>query len=222
MARLAAHSQLAAAEPPDTVPAGCGAPPSPRAACSVITPHIRLTIAGEEKPRPRRRRAGRASRAFAEMRSLSVVRLPLSPWLLVFALCLECLQLTKGKTYTYPTFAEHIATMERLAAEYPNFLRLDTAQKRYGLQTVGTCPGAEGSQCLQHIMILTNWTSLEQEKPIRVRESAHYIAHKLEFSICMPAGSWWPQSNMSALIRDPKSLSVGRCMVTSSWGLLLR
>ena len=77
-----------------------------------------------------------------------------------------------AKAYTYRKYHEHAATMNRLALEYPTLVKVETAQKKYGLESVGSCPGVPHEKCLQHIVTLTNHTSLALETPhSRVRRS---------------------------------------------------
>lgn len=70
-----------------------------------------------------------------------------------------------AKQYTYRKYHEHAATMDRLALEYPTLVKVETAQKKYGLESVGSCPGVPHEKCLQHIVTLTNHTSLALEAP---------------------------------------------------------
>jgi hypothetical protein len=72
-----------------------------------------------------------------------------------------------GKVYRYESLPEHVATMERLARAYPHLMQLHTAQERYGLKAVGSCAGMPGRLCLQHFMVLTNHTSLQEMKPVQ-------------------------------------------------------
>jgi len=81
--------------------------------------------------------------------------------------------IAEGKQYTYRKYHEHVSTMENLATQYPTLVKVETAQKKYDLKAVGSCPGVPHEQCLQHIFTLTNQTSLALETPhSRVRRSS--------------------------------------------------
>jgi hypothetical protein len=81
--------------------------------------------------------------------------------------------IAEGKQYTYRKYHEHVSTMENLATQYPTLVKVETAQKKYDLKAVGSCPGVPHEQCLQHIVTLTNQTSLALETPhSRVRRSS--------------------------------------------------
>ena len=78
-----------------------------------------------------------------------------------------------AKQFTYRKYHEHASTSDSLALQYPTLVKVETAQKRYGLEAVGSCPGVPHEKCLQHIVTLTNHTSLELETPhSRVRRSS--------------------------------------------------
>lgn len=83
-----------------------------------------------------------------------------------------------AKQYTYRKYHEHVETMNRLALQYPTLVKVETAQKKYGLQAVGSCPGVPHEKCLQHIVTLTNQTSLALETPrsrVRQRTAQSYF-----------------------------------------------
>ncbi len=83
-----------------------------------------------------------------------------------------------AKAYTYRKYHEHAATMNALALQYPTLVKVETAQKKYGLESVGSCPGVPHEKCLQHIVTLTNHTSLALEIPhSRVRRDADQGLH---------------------------------------------
>ena len=74
-----------------------------------------------------------------------------------------------ARRYEYRKYSEHVRTMEELGRRHPTLIRVETAQKKYGLKAVGSCPGVPHEQCLQHILTLTNLTSLALETRSRVR-----------------------------------------------------
>ena len=90
----------------------------------------------------------------------------------VAAAVLAVASTTEAKQYTYRKYHEHVETMNSLAVQYPTLLRVETAQKKYGLGAVGSCAGVPHEKCLQHILTLTNHTSLALEMPrSRVRQA---------------------------------------------------
>lgn len=97
---------------------------------------------------------------------------------ILFIFAALCPLAAHAKRYVYPSYGQHVSTMEQLAKDFPAYLELDTAQNRYGLATVGSCPGTPRDQCLQHILIMTNRETLEAEKP-RVRRPQIFISGTL-------------------------------------------
>lgn len=83
-----------------------------------------------------------------------------------------------AKKYGYRKYHEHVTTMQGLAAQYPTLVKVETAQKKYDLKAVGSCPGVPHEQCLQHIVTLTNLTSLALETP-HVRRPQIFISGTL-------------------------------------------
>ena len=46
-----------------------------------------------------------------------------------------------ARRYEYRKYSEHVRTMEELGRRHPTLIRVETAQKKYGLKAVGSCPG---------------------------------------------------------------------------------
>lgn len=64
-------------------------------------------------------------------------------------------------TIRYSSYSDHVARMKALARDYPQLVKLTTAQKKFGLPSVGKC-GAGG--CETYILTLTNHTSFRKAR----------------------------------------------------------
>lgn len=82
----------------------------------------------------------------------------------MFALLLSFAALSIARDFTYYDFEEMREEIFALESQYPNLLKVTSAQELYGLASPGNC-GSE--DCKQYIVHLTNFETYEAEKVFR-------------------------------------------------------
>lgn len=73
--------------------------------------------------------------------------------------------LVVARDYTYYDYAAVEAEIFRLQEEFPNLVKVTTAQDEYGLPSAGDC--GDSGECKQYIVHLTNFDTYEEKKATR-------------------------------------------------------